>query len=163
LERRDGGPGDLLRRHRVVELLLAQGALLDQRPVAGHVALGLGEVGLPLPEVGLGLLQLGLQLSGIDLEQRLALPHEAAFRVDPPQQVTGDLRADLGVDVAGGGADPFAVDGHVLLDHLGDDHHGRRRRWRRRLLAASRGGSSGSGGADNAQAENQLALHPSSP
>ena len=139
---------------RVVQLLLADGAILGQGCVAvdvergpaliglspGHVGLSLADqgVGLVHPRFGLfdlgpGLQNLGFRLlelgprlveggligTGIDLEQQISLADEGAFLVVLAHEVTGHQRANLGVDVAGRGADPFAVNRHVTLNDGG--------------------------------------------
>src|SRR5690606_6526721 len=84
---------------RVVELLLADGDLCGERPVARDVLLGLLELRLRLAEVSDRLVVRGLELTRIDLEEELARLDDAAVRIVLGQQVALDLRTDLRVDV----------------------------------------------------------------
>ena len=132
-----GGLGGAVRLHGVVELLLADGAVLGQRRVPIHVLLGLRERGRRPAELALGLVERGLVGPRVDPEQHVARLDDVALRVAARLQVTVHAGADLGVDVAVDRADPLDVDRHVLLDDVGHDHVRRGRR-RRRLLAGER-------------------------
>ena len=114
--------------HRVVELLLADRALLGQRRVAGDVELGLHQIRLRLLQGAAPLVELRLELARVDLEQQLPALHHRPFLVGLGQQVALHLRTDDGVDVAAEGADPLLEDRHVLLHDLHHLHVHRRRR-----------------------------------
>src|SRR5262249_26595286 len=101
------------------------------------VQLALQEVGLRLREVALRLVEVRLILARVELVEELTGLHGRPVAVGLGEEVALDLGADLRVDVAVGGPDPFRADGNVSLDHLGDPDV--RRRWRGRLrLAAAR-------------------------
>ena len=135
--------------HGVVHLLLGDCTAAGERGVAGDIELrpllgrlGPGKVGLSLGDLGFGLLELrlrqqergpGLTLGelicpGINLEEDIARLDERPFLVVLAHQVPGHAGADLSGDVAHRGADPLAVDGHVLLGHCLDLDRGRRGR-----------------------------------
>ena len=127
-----------LRRHRVVELLLADGPLGGQGRETLDVLRGPGELGFGPAERPLRLGEGGPELARVDLEQAVAPPDELAILVELPHQVALDLGPDVGVHRAVQRADPFAHDRHVLLDDGRDEDVGRRR-GRRRLCRAAGG------------------------
>jgi hypothetical protein len=156
----DGRLVGLVRLHRVVELLLADRALRGERRVARDVELGLDQRRLRLRQVAALLVQLRLELARVDLEEQLTGLDDVALLVVLGQEVALHLRADLGVDEAGRGADPLLVDGHVLLLDLGDQHVHRWGRLRRLRLPAA--------GADQRERDEQrrsggASLHETSP
>ncbi len=101
-------------------------SLADQGVGLVHPRFGLFDLGPGLQNLGFRLLELGPRLveggligTGIDLEQQISLADEGAFLVVLAHEVAGHQRANLGVDVAGRGADPFAVNRHVTLNDGG--------------------------------------------
>jgi hypothetical protein len=72
----------------------------------------------------------------VDHEEQIARADERTFIVATFLKIALHPRSDLRRDVALGGADPFGIDWHVLLNHVGDDDVGRRG-WRRGRLTAS--------------------------
>ncbi len=75
----------------------------------------------------------------INLEQHLAIGDEIPFDVFAADNITADLRADTGVDIAREGTNPLAVNRHVFLFQCDEFNRGRRRRGLS-LFAASSGG-----------------------
>jgi hypothetical protein len=124
-----------LRGQRVVQLLLADRLLRRQGREALDVLRGLGELRLRPVQRSLGLVEGGAELAGVDLEERIAAPHELPLLVEAPQEVAFDLGPDVRVHGPVEGADPLTDDRHVFLDHGRHFHLGRR--WRRRLFACA--------------------------
>ena len=113
-----------------VELALRDGVLRGEGCVAVYVnlrelqlRLSLTDGSLGLTELAFGLFQRGLEGTRVDLEEDLALLNDGALAVVLLEEVAGDLRLDVRVDVAVQSADPFVGDGDIgLLD--GDDVDG---------------------------------------
>jgi hypothetical protein len=112
--------------YSVVEFLLADGPLFCQRRIAGDVESRLAEIGLSPAEISHRLIEGCLVLAWVDREHELSCLDEGAFLIIPRLQGALDARADLRVYVALGRANPFEVDGNVLLNHLGHEDLGRR-------------------------------------
>ncbi len=104
----------------IIEFLLTDGALLGERPVPFDIQFGFPQSGPGYRQLCFGLGHCRLECTRINFEQQIAFLHRRPFLVILPGKVAGDLGADLGVHEPLGGADPFGIDGHVLL---GDGHH----------------------------------------
>jgi hypothetical protein len=113
----------------------SDGAILDEGRVTFHVELGLAVSGLRLGEHTFGLVERGLKGARVDFKQEVAFPDGIAFPIILREQVTGDLRANLGVDPAVEHANPLMVDRHVGLGDGRDFDEGRRRSGGGLLLA----------------------------
>ena len=158
LGRLDAGTRRKLHPDRIVQVLLAHGILLSQRPDARQIGFCRGPARLLLRDFGFGLLKCGpgllhapfglvqdrlrvgkgrLVLPPIDLKEHLSLADEIAFLVVLFDQISRDLSPEDRVDSAVQGPDPLAVDRHVFLGHF-DDLDNRRRRLRLLLLSASK-------------------------
>ena len=126
--RRDHCLGRQFRLQGVIELLLADRLVVDERREPGHVELGFAQLGLRLRHLALGLRDRGLESPRVDFEKRSARPHGGTLQIVLFDQVSAYLRPNLGVHRSIEGPDPFAGDGHVLLLHGRHLHvHGRRR------------------------------------
>ena len=125
----------VLRGPRVVELLLADRLLGDERRVAGDVVVGLREPRLRRRQIGLRLRERGLERLRIDLIEQVALADERPFAEVHRVEEALDARADVDVLEALGLSDQVEVDRHVLLDDRRHVDFGRRRRDGGRLLA----------------------------
>ena len=99
----------------VIELLLTDGALLGERPVAFDIQLSLPQFGLGHRQLGNDLVQCRLESPRVDLEQKIAFFYRCTFFVGLPGQIPGNLGTDIGVHQSLGGADPFGKNGHVFL------------------------------------------------
>jgi len=66
----------------------------------------------------LGLVQRDLERAGIDLEQDIAFVHEGALAIGRVDQISGDLRPHLRVDIAVERGDPLAFERHGLRGQL---------------------------------------------
>jgi len=115
-----GGDGGLIaeiRLNGIIELLLADHLLFRQRCQAPDIDLGFAERRFGLAELPLRLVERRLVGSRVDLEHKLAGLDERPFLIRLAEQVAGDARLDLRVDVAHERSDPFGIDRHVpLLD-----------------------------------------------
>jgi len=103
-----------------------------------ELRLGLRELSGGLRELSLGLVDGCLKGPRVDLKERLPLPDGGALGVVLLKQIARHLRLDIRIYHPVQRADPFAVDGNVLLLYLHDFDVGRRRSFggRRRLRAA---------------------------
>src|SRR5262245_27981074 len=73
-------------------------------------------------ELRLGLVRRVLKLTGIDLEEQIALLDDGALLVVLTDAIALDVGADLRGDVADRGPNPLAVDRDVALGHRRDLH-----------------------------------------
>ena len=119
--------GRLFRADGIVEVFLADGILIGKGFDPGQVGLGRCPACLLGLELPLCLIQGRLEGARVDLEEDLPRPHEIAFLVVLPDEVSLDLGPDGGVHKPVEGPDPFLVDGNILLD---DGRHLDGRRWR---------------------------------
>ena len=145
----------LARRHRVVELGLAHGALGGERREALHVEVGLGEGGLAGGQGRLGLGERRDVLLVVDGEEQLPLLDRRAFRVVDGLEVALDARPDLDVLEAAQLRHQLEVERRVLRGHR--DHRDLRR-WRgggSLLLGAGREGEAGEQGQGRGGAERE--------
>ena len=126
--------GDLERRHRLVELALADEVLLEQRHDAVALAAGLGQFRALDTELGLGTLDGGAVAVGVDEEEHLALAHRLAFLVAALEEDAAHQGAHLDLARADGAARVGEVERQVAL--LDRHDHDLRRRRRRRLAPA---------------------------
>lgn len=113
--------------NRVVVLLLADGALLDERRVADDVETLALEGGARAGELSLRLIERRLERARVDAKQQLALFDELAFLVVARDQIARHLRANGGIDESFGGAEPLGDDRDVALGDLDHEHFGRGR------------------------------------
>ena len=97
----------------------------------------LTECGFRLLELASGLIENCLIGPRIDLEHKLAGLDERPFLIRLPEQVAGDARLDLCVNIAYERADPFGIDRNVALLDGNDLDVGRFRLGLGLLLAAA--------------------------
>jgi hypothetical protein len=106
----------------VIEVLLAGGLLFCQRRITVYVKLRatlhcycIGERGLRLRQLALGLVERRLKRARIDFEEQLTLLDGRTLLITLLQNVAGNLCAHIGIHQSVERADPFAVNGDVLL------------------------------------------------
>jgi len=147
----DAGFADLDGGLGVLEVLLRDGLLLDERLEAVDVLLVLAELGPGLGEGRLGRLHALAERAVIEAEERVALLHEGAVLVEDLLDEGLDAGADL--DVLGGIelADGLGAQGDVGGADNGDLDHRRGQGGGGRLVASggeppAKGGQEGKGG-----------------
>src|SRR4029079_16075971 len=97
----------VVRADVVVELTLGDRPLFSQRTVAGEIPLCLGKLRTARGKVRLSLRQRALERPLVDFEQDLAFPDGRALAVIPFDEISRDLRSNLGVDVSVKGRQPL--------------------------------------------------------
>jgi hypothetical protein len=114
--------GDLL--DVVVELALGDGMGLGEGAVAVQVDFGELKLRLDLLQCALCPVEVGLKGARVNLEEDLAFVDDGAFAVILMDEIAGNFRRDLRVDVTCQGADPASIYGHILLfgRHNGERH-----------------------------------------
>ena len=121
----------------VVELLRGDHLRGDQLPIALHVELRLRQGSRVPVQGGPRLVGHRLVIARVDQEHQLALPDVCTLPIHLLADVSLDLGFDVRIDESVQAPHPLAIDGHVLLQHVGDLHCGGRRGRGRRRLAAS--------------------------
>src|SRR4029453_3969700 len=110
--------------------------------VALDIERGLAELRLGLRQLRLGLIERRHEWPRIDLEEHVARPDRFTLAIVLLDDVSGDSRLDLRVDVPVQHRDPVVVNGRVALYDRGNFYAWRRRsRWRRAAATAAPGGN----------------------